>query len=152
MCHIKTGYKLILQAGYLDQLTDYAKQKTYISYYDDNYLIYFFNATKQFYCVFQILWIVEEIQYIKMIKKDNLLSADALEFHDSSKKVLLSYSLLACTIQWYNDLTQNLIDLEKMLIKDDWEKVCDDLKKGTEEKWTKNGNYCLNIICIYFVF
>lgn len=37
------------------------------------------------------------------------------------------------------------MDFEIMLIKEDWEKVSQDLKKGLNEKWTKSGKYIFKI-------
>lgn len=91
--------------------------------------------------IFQIIDLVHEIRYIETLQKTDLLPSDAEALFDSVKSVLLSQFLLASTLQWYDHLTQNLTDFEIMLIKEDWEKVSQDLKKGLDEKWTKSGKY-----------
>lgn len=70
-----------------------------------------------------------------------MLPSEALALFDSIKSALLGQFLLASTLRWYDHLTQNLMDFEIMLIKEDWEKVSQDLKKGLDEKWTKSGKY-----------
>lgn len=85
--------------------------------------------------------ITNEMNYIKMIKKEALLPSDALKLDETLNKILLAYSLLSCTIRWYNELIDNLMEYEKALLKDEWEKVCKDLNEGLEKKWIDNSNY-----------
>ena len=92
---------------------------------------------------------MQEIQYLGVINKTDLLPPAAEELHSSVKSALVAHFLLACTLRWYNDLAQHSMDFEIMLIKEDWEKVCQDLKKGLNEKWTKSGKYIFERIFSY---
>lgn len=91
--------------------------------------------------IFQVIDLVHEIRYIETIQKTDLLPSEAQALFDSVKSALLGQFLLAFTLQWYDHLARNLMDFEIMLIKEDWEKVSQDLKKGLNEKWTKSGKY-----------
>lgn len=91
--------------------------------------------------IFQVIDLVHEIRYIETIQKTDLFPSEAQALFDSVKLALLGQFLLASTLQWYDHLARNLMDFEIMLIKEDWEKVSQDLKKGLNEKWTKSGKY-----------
>lgn len=84
---------------------------------------------------------VRDIQYLDVINKTDLIPSAVKEMSDSVKSALVAHFFLACTLRWYNELAQHSIDYEIMLIKEDWSKVCQDLRKGLDEKWTKSGKY-----------
>ncbi|XP_035210013.1 dynein beta chain, ciliary-like [Stegodyphus dumicola] len=88
----------------------------------------------------QIADIVQEIRYIKQTGKNNLLPNEALIFDEKSENLLLTRSLLACSVRWFNDLTLNLSDYEKNLISEQWQEIKSLLEKGYSEKWTNNDS------------
>ncbi|CAL1286493.1 unnamed protein product [Larinioides sclopetarius] len=76
-----------------------------------------------------------EIHYLKQIKKENLLPDEIQKFDSKLKNLLLAKSLLACSVQWYNDLNQSLVEYERELIFKQWNEIDLLLKLGQSKTW-----------------
>ncbi|GFY37840.1 dynein beta chain, ciliary [Trichonephila inaurata madagascariensis] len=79
--------------------------------------------------------IAQEIRYLKLIKKDNLLPAEANNFNNVCQDILLSQSLLACSVRWYNNLSQSLVAFERELISEQWNEIDELMKQGYSKTW-----------------
>lgn len=85
----------------------------------------------------------QEVHYLRRIKKDNILPEEAKKFIAISENDLLLHSLLTSSIQWYNELSESLHEVEKKLIAKDWSKIQSLIQNGQNKKWTSSGTeYC----------
>lgn len=92
---------------------------------------------------FQISVFAHDIRYLKQMKKDNLLPNEVQKFDTNLKNLLLSQSLLACSIRWCNDLNKSLVDYERELISKQWDEIDSLLKQGQSKTWISEGNLLL---------
>ncbi|GBM15859.1 Dynein beta chain, ciliary [Araneus ventricosus] len=76
-----------------------------------------------------------EIRYLKQMKKENLLPDEIQKFDAKLKNLLLVQSLLACSVRWYNDLNQSLVEYERELICKQWNEIDLLLKQGQPKTW-----------------
>ncbi|KAF8767678.1 Dynein beta chain like protein [Argiope bruennichi] len=79
-----------------------------------------------------------EIHYLKQIKKENLLPDKVQKYDKNFKSLLLAQSLLACSIRWYNDLNQNLVEYERKLVFKQWNEIESLLKQGQSKTWNSD--------------
>ncbi|GIY10581.1 dynein beta chain, ciliary [Caerostris extrusa] len=114
----------------LDELDEKLDQALFLKNQDDQVLLNFDS---------RISAVAQEIRYLKQIKKDNLLSEKAMNFDRKIPNLLLSQSLLACSVQWYSDLSQNLVEYEKKLISKQWDDLIILLEEGYSKIWTSEG-------------
>ncbi|XP_054708664.1 dynein axonemal heavy chain 11-like [Uloborus diversus] len=60
----------------------------------------------------QITNVIEEIRYLKLLKKDDFLTNEAILFNEKAGNLLQTRSLMASIVRWFNDLATNLVEFD----------------------------------------
>ncbi|GFU00157.1 dynein heavy chain 9, axonemal [Nephila pilipes] len=119
-----------------------------------NKILFISNAESQLLLNFdyEISEIAQEIRYLKLIKKNSLQLAEAKGFDSVCQDILLSHSLLASSVKWYNNLSQSLVAFEKELISNQWKKIDGLLREGHLKTWISHVStpFCIRVAEFYF--